>query len=293
MYPEARDSDLPHLTDGQVESLLRGHRPGDGHPGADRTADVLHALTGPGIPSELTGYRHAMAAYADTVAAKGAGQRPRRLVLLSSLLGVRALAGVAGSALALGAVGAVVLTSSTLGPSHAPQALPLGTGTTTTSSVTHSSDDAKDEGHEDEATKTGSGSATTAVGPDASGPAAFGLCTAWSHHQAQGRTTAPGKSVAFRNLAEAAGGEDKIAGYCAKVPHPGSATAGDDSTETGRDKATKPAHPSKAPKPSKPSKSNGSGHGASPTARPTAKPRTTAPAPMLTTPGRPAVTTTS
>ena len=258
MHPDAHDADLPHLTDSQVESLLRGHRPAGGPPGVGRTADVLHALTGPATPSELNGHRQAMAAYADTFAARAAGQRPRRLVLLSSLLGVRALAGAAGSALALGAVGAVVLTSTTLGPAHTPQSLPLGTGTTTTSSVTHSSDDAEDEDGTTDASGTAttgaSGSATTAAGPDASGPAAFGLCNAWSHHQAKGRTTAPGRSVAFRNLAEVAGGEGRIAAYCAKVPHPGNPTAGDDSSEAEKDKAAKPSHPSKSPKPVKPSK---------------------------------------
>lgn len=58
------------------------------------------------------------------------------------------------------------------------------------------------------------------VGPDAKGPAAFGLCNAWTHHQANGAK--PTNSVAFKNLATAAGGESKIAAYCAKVPHPGS-----------------------------------------------------------------------
>ena len=57
------------------------------------------------------------------------------------------------------------------------------------------------------------------VGPDAKGPAAFGLCNAWTHHQANGAK--PTNSVAFRNLATAAGGESKIAAYCAKIPHPG------------------------------------------------------------------------
>ena len=63
---------------------------------------------------------------------------------------------------------------------------------------------------------TGTG---TAVGPDATGPAAFGLCNAWTHHQANGAK--PTNSVALRNLTTAAGGENKITAYCAQVPHPG------------------------------------------------------------------------
>ena len=61
---------------------------------------------------------------------------------------------------------------------------------------------------------------TDAVGPDATGPAGSGLCTAYAHAKAHG--TASQKAVAFRNLAAAAGGAAKIAAYCTAVPHPGS-----------------------------------------------------------------------
>ena len=296
--PVADDADLPDLSDGQVEALLRGHQPADAAPGTDRAADLVHALTGPAVASELTGYRVAMTTYTDAFSTR-TSSRPRRLVLLSSLLGVRALAGVAGSALALGAVGAVVLTTSALGPSHAPETLPLATSsTTTTAASTHTPDDAdqSDDADESEKDGTGSGSATAAVGPDAKGPAAFGLCNAWSHHRVQAGTTATAgadTSVAFRNLAEAAGGEGKIAGYCASVPHPGNAAAkargshGSTPGSGGHGKSTK------APKPAKPTKPHSSSHSASPSARPTARPRTTAPTPSLTTPSRPSVTITS
>ncbi len=63
----------------------------------------------------------------------------------------------------------------------------------------------------------------TPVGPDATGPAAFGLCTAYAHAKTHG--SASQQSVAFRNLAAAAGGAANIAAYCAKVPHPGSSHA--------------------------------------------------------------------
>jgi hypothetical protein len=49
------------------------------------------------------------------------------------------------------------------------------------------------------------------VGPDATGPAAFGLCTAWSHG---GLATT---SVAYRNLETVAGGSTGITAYCAGV----------------------------------------------------------------------------
>jgi hypothetical protein len=61
--------------------------------------------------------------------------------------------------------------------------------------------------------------AGTPVGPNAAGHARYGLCTAYAH--ASKRGDAAQKSVAFRNLAKAAGGAAMVAGYCADVPHPG------------------------------------------------------------------------
>ena len=283
--PEGHDAGLAPLGDEHVESLLRGHRPADAPPGADRVADAMHALTVPGSASELTGYRQAMATYGDAFPTR-AGNRPRRLVLLSSVLGLRGLAGAAGAALAAGAVGAVVLASTTFGPPHGPQTLPLGTGSTTsTASVTHPADDESDDQADDQDehdTTDGSGSSKTAVGPDAKGPAAFGLCNAWAHHRTTDPTATRDTSVAFRNLAEAAGGEGKIAAYCATVPHPGSGKGAAKAKDKSKDKASTDTRrhgpPTRRP-------------GTTPSGRPTAKPsRTTPPAPGLTAPGRPSVT---
>ena len=57
------------------------------------------------------------------------------------------------------------------------------------------------------------------VGPDASGPAAHGLCTAYSHG-GLGAT-----SVAYASLAKAAGGAGSIAAYCATIVAPGDSAA--------------------------------------------------------------------
>ena len=70
--------------------------------------------------------------------------------------------------------------------------------------------------------KTPDGIHGTSVGPDATGHAAFGLCTAWANVQAQSKMADP--PIAFRNLATAAGGVNEITAYCAKIPHPGPST---------------------------------------------------------------------
>jgi hypothetical protein len=58
----------------------------------------------------------------------------------------------------------------------------------------------------------------TPVGPDAKGPAAYGLCNAYKHSHKHGKSL--GHSMGMRNLARAAGGAGNISGYCAKVPRP-------------------------------------------------------------------------
>jgi hypothetical protein len=55
----------------------------------------------------------------------------------------------------------------------------------------------------------------TAVGPDATGPAAFGLCTAFTHGGLEATSTG------FKSLAVAAKGEANIESFCADVTAPG------------------------------------------------------------------------
>lgn len=54
----------------------------------------------------------------------------------------------------------------------------------------------------------------TAAGPDATGPAAFGLCNAYTHGGLGSGSTA------YAALVTAAGGESHIVTYCADVPAP-------------------------------------------------------------------------
>lgn len=65
----------------------------------------------------------------------------------------------------------------------------------------------------------------TPVGPDVTGPAGVGLCTAYANASKNGN--AAQKSIAFGNLANAAGGADKIPEFCAAVQraHPTGASS--------------------------------------------------------------------
>ena len=83
---------------------------------------------------------------------------------------------------------------------------------------------------------------STPVGPDATGPAAFGLCNAYKHASVHGKSAK--HSIAFRNLAAAAGGVDKIEAYCATIPHPGS---GSPASHPSGKPSDLPSHPTGKP----------------------------------------------
>ncbi|GAA2158475.1 hypothetical protein [Pedococcus bigeumensis] len=259
-------SDEYELSDTEVDAMLKGHRPLGGPPEVQRVADAMNALTSPPERAELGGYSGAMATYGSAFTRR----RSRRVAMISAVGGLRALASAAGAAVALGGVATIVLASGAMGPAHQSVAPPVAATSSTQTTPP-------------QADATG-----TPVGPDASGPAAFGLCNAWTNHQAKDDDK-PGTSVAFRNLAEAAGGEAKIAAYCAKVPHPGSSstTRTPKGTAKPKGKATSTApKPGKAPAtpPGKARKGSG-GNPRTPGAGPTT---TTPPTATLTPPGPPA-----
>ena len=91
---------------------------------------------------------------------------------------------------------------------------------------------------------------TSAVGPDATAAARAGLCRAWQ----AGKGTDNGRradSVAFQALAAAAGGADKVAGYCADAMagSTGDHGQGQASPPNGSPPSTTPSPPSSGPPP--------------------------------------------
>lgn len=91
----------------------------------------------------------------------------------------------------------------------------------------------------------GPSTSDAAVGPDATGPAAFGLCTAFTNG---GLDPA---SVAYKSLAAAAKGSADIAAYCRSVPTPGQSanhrteSPGNSGDSASRDNGTPPAQADK------------------------------------------------
>ena len=172
---------------------------------------LLQAIAADPRPHEVSGFSKPLASYraAFPTSRPHAHKTWRRLMF--SPIG----ATIAGLALALGGTAAAAYTGSLPTPAQdfahtvigAPAARPTAPQDPTEKPTTAP-------------TSTGTPSAKgTRVGPDATGPDAFGLCTAWTQHQTNGASV-NGKaddSVAFTNLATAAGGPDKIAAYCANV----------------------------------------------------------------------------
>jgi hypothetical protein len=88
-------------------------------------------------------------------------------------------------------------------------------------------------------------SEATPAGPDATGPAAFGLCTAFTNGGLDPASTA------YKSLAAAANGSADIAAYCKSVPAPGQSAAhrqdnpGNSGTSATPGKGTPPAQADK------------------------------------------------
>ena len=223
----------PFQGDDHLEAMLSGQPlPENADAELHGVNELLTALrAAPVDPVERPGQARALDAYRETFATSHpAHQRRRRPAMLSTLLGAKL-----GAALAAGAVGfggiAVAAAAGVL-PDAAQNFAHNTVG------VVPAANHGKSADH-----KPTNSTTQTAVGPDATagGHAAFGLCTAWGHAKDSGN--AAEKSIAFRNLATAAGNAAGIDAYCAKVPHPGA-------TETGKPSTHPTGKPSTAGKPS-------------------------------------------
>jgi len=234
---------------------------------------VSAAALAPATDAELRGEQEALAGFREAFPESSTCSRlKRRRPVSPSTLGARLGIAAAAATLSLGGLSAAAMTGtlpdSAQHVAHqvvgAPPVSDEGDETEDSTEATEPAERRTDDSAETDAdaTKTedsesSSSAPTDAVGPDATGPAAFGLCTAYSHAGDKGQ--AAERSVAFRNLAEAAGGEDEVEAYCAEVEHPSSdAKATDEDADSG---ATQPSgRPTDKPKHEKPSASSHTQH---------------------------------
>lgn len=170
---------------------------------------LLAALTAPASPVELVGEEQSLAMFRNSLPLLPARPRWRHAALTGKLATVLAVG-------ALGLSGAGVATAAYTG------SLP-----DTLQDVAHKTIKAPAAHH------------AKAVGPDPTGEAAYGLCNAFDKVKEHGK--AKQQSVAFENLATAAGGAGKVAAYCATITKP------NESPEPRTHSTGKPSHPTGKP----------------------------------------------
>jgi hypothetical protein len=196
-----RDRHRLALDEGTAERLLAGRLdPSNAPPGYAAAAAVLAAASAPPDAEELASEAAIVAAFA-AAARSHSPHLPthRRSRVFTKLLTVKAAVAVLG-VLVGGGVAAAATGNLPAPAQQAAHALLGGARV-----PAPAQDTATTRAHP--------------VGPDAAGPAALGLCRAWSAGQAS-QASQHGKKLdaaAFAALAKAAGGSDQIAAYCAKV----------------------------------------------------------------------------
>lgn len=196
---------MPEIPDSELDALLAGDLlTKEATAGLQPVAGLLTALTAAPEGGELAGHARALAQFRRRETLPVHSHRRRRPRLLTSLLSAKAAAAAAAAAAALGGLATAAYAGALPAPAQQFAHKTIGAP-----SPAPSHSPAAPQG--------------TPSGPDATGPAAFGLCTAYTHAEVHG--TATQKAVAFRNLAAAAGGAANITAYCASVPHPGSSHA--------------------------------------------------------------------
>lgn len=227
-----------------IDRLLAGE-PAAGDPpagdpptgGSTALADLLSAATAPGTPGELAGEEAVMAAFlarSSGISSPSHPSRARRLPLLSTLLAGKVVAAAAAGGIAIAGTAAAAYTG------NLPDAL-QDVAHQTIGAPAAGDNASADRPEAPAATPTDSRSTDAPVGPDASGKAAYGLCTAWDKG---GLST---KSVAYEALVKAAGDASKIEAYCKTVERPGGAPT-DHATGAPTTPPGKPtARPTQAP----------------------------------------------
>jgi hypothetical protein len=242
--PGSPRADVPELPDGALDALLTGDLVTDeACAGLQPAAALLAALNAAPQDGELAGHARVLAEFRrrggmPVHARRSARRRPR---LLTSLLTAKAAAAVAAAAAtALGGVAAAAYTGTLPAPAQQFAHSVIGAPSPQPSHRPGTPQPSHRPG-----TPQATPARTDAVGPEATGPAASGLCTAYTHAKAHG--TASQKAVAFRNLAAAAGGAAKIAAYCTAASHPGNSQSSQSASAPTHPAGHSASHPTGKP----------------------------------------------
>jgi hypothetical protein len=198
--PDFRSDPLA-LDEGTAERLLGGGLdPADAPPAYMRAAMVLEAIAAPPSLEELADEAAAVARLAAVARSSPHRAARRRPTVLTKVLSAKLAAAAAIAALSLAGV-AGAATGTLPDPAQRVAHRMLG------AAGVPSPDDHASAAHSSGQSDHGQ------AGPDATGAAKDGLCRAWQAGQG-GEHGGKNDATAFKALAAAAGGSDKIADYC-------------------------------------------------------------------------------
>jgi hypothetical protein len=207
--PPAADQDaLERLLDGRLD-------PGSAPAGYGGLARLLAAAAASAAPEELAGEQLVMAEFAAVLRSRPATLIPRRTAVPSKVFTMKAAAAALVAVLSIGGIAAA---ATGLLPGQASPAADQAPATTGADAAAHGLGKAAaaNMGGMAQAGSTDGQGRESAVGPDATGAARAGLCRAWQAGKAAG-SGSRADAVAFQALVAAAGGADKVAGYCKDV----------------------------------------------------------------------------
>jgi hypothetical protein len=234
----ARDQSVPGVA---LDRLLAGDFATErAIPEVQALADLLSTAAGPASDRELAGQAAAVAAFArerDLSGHRHPAAAARRRSMLATFLGTKLAAAAAAGAIGFGGLAAAAYAGALPEPiqdfAHQTVGAPAATAhhDPGNQSSAHRPSDASEH--------TKAGQSSGPVGPDATGSARYGLCTAFAQEKAENGQVDT-RSVAYRALVEAAGGADNIDQFCAGVAAPGegSGSAGVPSSDAASEHAT-------------------------------------------------------
>jgi hypothetical protein len=204
------------LDDDSADRLLAGRLdPADAPPGYAEAAAVMAAATAPSRPDELDGVESSLNAFRAVLVLPPSS--PRRPHMLVRFLTVKTAVAVFTGALLIGGVAAAA----------------TGTLPDAAQRLAHSLVSAAPAPAGDDQAQS---AADSAKGPEVGGAAKAGLCTAYMAGKG-GANGGRDSSVAFKALEQAAGGADKVAGYCSDVASHSARGQGEASSSTGQDQS--------------------------------------------------------
>jgi hypothetical protein len=240
----------------ELDRLLGGELPGAPiSPEIDALGSLLAAAAAPPAAHELANEAAAVTGFAREQNTDRPDTAARRPSMLATLLSTKLAAAAAAGAVTFGGVAAAAYAGALPDPIQDFAHQTVGAPSPDRGGTPESSN-ANEHANP--------GSAGQPVGPDATGPAKYGLCTAFAAEKAANHQVDT-NSVAFQAVAKAAGGAQNIDAYCADATPPGTGSgqtqppAGPDDTD---DHPTGP--PTEAPSGTPPTPDHPSGQPTSP-----------------------------